>query len=90
MNSLKFTLSSEQPKTKGRDKVEANDSLLKGVNRSKAKEVWALDVDSDRVTEDSLNTDGLLRVLNEQLESAYKKDSNCMSEVHKSQYKITF
>lgn len=65
MNSLKFALSTDERSPRGREKMEVNGSLLKGVNRSKAEGVWALDVDSnDKVTEESLNTDGLLRVLN--------------------------
>jgi hypothetical protein len=44
--------------------------------------VWALDVDSnEKVTEESLNTDGMLRILNEKLEVAFKKDSKTISEV---------
>lgn len=65
MNSLKLALSTEEGAASGREKAEVNGSLLKGVNRSKAEAVWALDVDSnERASEESLSTDGLLRVLN--------------------------
>jgi hypothetical protein len=65
MNSLKLALSTDQRSPNARDKAEVNGSLLKGVNRSKAEGLWSLDVDSnDRVTEESLNTDALLRILN--------------------------
>lgn len=45
MNSLKKALSTEGQKTTDRDKVGANESLLKGVNKSKSQSIWALDMD---------------------------------------------
>jgi oligoribonuclease (3'-5' exoribonuclease) len=57
---------------------------LKGVNKSKSQSLWALDRDSDDIiTEESLNTDNLLRILNEKIESAFKKDNKGISEVAK-------
>lgn len=45
MNSLKKALSTEGQKASDRDKGGANESLLKGVNKSKSQGIWALDMD---------------------------------------------
>lgn len=45
MNSLKKTLSTEAQRSTDRDKMGANESLLKGVNKSKSQSIWALDME---------------------------------------------
>lgn len=80
MNSLKFALSTKEPSTK--DKADIDNSLLRGVNKSKNQSLWALDVDTnDEVTEETLNTDKLLKVLHDQLQTAFQKDNKIISEV---------
>lgn len=82
MNSLKMALSTDDRSPATTEKPEVNGSLLRGVNRSKAEAVWALDVDSnDRVTEESLNTDNSMRILNELLGNTFRKDPKAISEV---------
>ena len=82
MNSLKFALSTQDSEPKQKDKREVNGSLLKGVNKSKSQALWALDIDNnDRVTEESMDSDQLMRILNEKIEEAFKKDSKNMNEV---------
>jgi hypothetical protein len=79
-----MALSTESRPSKDKDKEGANASLLKGVNKSKSQSMWALDMDNgDQVTEESLDTDNLLRILNSKLEAAFKKDSKSISEVEK-------
>lgn len=43
--------------------------------------MWAFEDEDDRNTEVSLDTDSLLRILNEKLENLFRKDSTHISEV---------
>ena len=44
--------------------------------------MWALDVDTnEEATEESLNSDALMRILNDKLQSAFQKDSKSISEI---------
>ena len=80
MNSLKAALSTKESSHRNKDDID--NSLLKGVNKSKNQSLWALDVDEDEAaTEESLQTDNLLRILNEKLESAFQRDSKSVSDV---------
>lgn len=68
MKSLKMTLLSVHSPQTDKSNDGLNSSLLKGVNKSKSHTMWTLDVDdNDEITEQSLQSDKLLRILNEKL-----------------------
>jgi len=80
MNSLKFALSKDEAKPTNKEGI--NGSLLRGVNKSKAEGIWALDMDNNaELTEESLQNDNLLKILREKLDAAFQKDSKTISEV---------
>lgn len=81
MKSLKSTLCTQEQNPRGKEKEETNGSLLRGVNKSKSHTMWAFDVEKDEVTEASLDTDPLLKLLNDKLQTAFRKDSNTITEV---------
>ncbi len=70
---MTLSVHSHQQADKSHDGL--NSSLLKGVNKSKSHNVWTLDVDdNDGITQQSLQTDRLLKVLNDKLEVAFRKN----------------
>jgi hypothetical protein len=79
MKSLKSALSTQDHRGKGKEQDEANGSLLRGVNKSKSQSMWAFDVDCDIETKGSLETDVILRILNDKLKAAFIKDNKSIS-----------
>jgi hypothetical protein len=65
MKSLKSTLCVAERGGKERDDGET--SLLRGVNKSKSQSMWAFDVEAESATTASLDSDTLLRNLNDRL-----------------------